>query len=202
MKGKKEKKKKIEKKKRGKKTHRLRRPPNPRTQHIHARREHIDPSAIIRKPRARVIDIRRAHGAHARLARRRIVLRIVIAIPRRHAKKHARLDRGRRSTIHGITLPRPQAHICDIPLRALPGGSPLGAVGRDKVDAGDDARQRARAGGVEDLDGEEARFLGDAVGDAPDGAGHVRAVAVPVRVGVAGVVGQPGGAAGEFLDIR
>ena len=62
-----------------------------------------------------------------------------------------------------------------------------GVVAGDPVDAGDDARERAAAGAVEHLDGDELDALGHAVGAAADRAGHVRAV--PVAVGVVAVDG-------------
>jgi hypothetical protein len=183
----------------GNTTHRRSRPPNPRAQHSNARRKNIHQSAIIRKIRPRIRHIGCPNRTNRLLGRRRIPLRIIITIPRSHTQKHPGPDRRRSSRIHCRRLGRAEAQIPHTALGALARGSAVGVVGRDIVDACDDARERSRTAGVEDLDGEEAGLLGDAIVGPADGARDVRAVAVAVRVGRVGEVGEEGGAAAELL---
>jgi len=180
----------------GKEAYSSSRVPNPRTQHIHTRSKDIHQRAIVGEPRADIKLIARTDSARRRLRRRRVVRRIVIAIPRRNSKEHPRLDHRRRGVVDGRGARPAQRHVGD----GAVGAAARGRVGRDKVHAGDDAGRGAGAVGVEDLDGVQLGLLGDAVVDAANGAGYVGAVAVAVGgLAVAGEVGEPGGAALELL---
>ena len=72
-------------------------------------------------------------------------------------------------------------------------------VAGDEVDASNDARSRARAAGVEDLDGVELGLLGNTIGSTTDGASDVGTVAVAVCVRVVNVVGGESSTATEIL---
>lgn len=158
-------------------THSLIHTTNPAAQHIHTGRKHIDTDPIVRKVRPRIRDVRRTDGAHARLTRRRIILGIIIAVPRGDRKEHPGAHRRSRSAVDRRRLAAAQAHVGDAAVGALARGRAVGRVRGDKVDACQHGRDGAGAVGVEHLDGEELGLLSDTVGHAADGAGYVRAVA-------------------------
>jgi hypothetical protein len=146
-----------------------------------------------------ILHIRCTDRAHRFLARRRVPVRIIIAIPRRDAQENPLLDRSSSSRIHSCRAPTAQAEVRDNSLRALSRSSTVNCVVSDEVDACDHAWKRARAAVVEDLDAEEESLFSDADVAAANGTGYVRAVAVPVGRGRVDEVGEEGRAAAKLL---
>ena len=169
---------------------------DPRRENVNAGSKDIDRGAVVGEPRAGIRHIGGTDGAGRGLAGGRVKGRVVVAVAGRNGEEDARLDERRRRRVDGCRLATAQGHVGD----GAVGAAARGRVGRDKVDAGNDARRGAGAARVEHLDGEELRLLGDAVVLAADGAGDVCALAVAIlEAVVAGKVGEEGGAALELL---
>ena len=154
---------------------------NHRRQHIDARGKDVDAGAVVRERRPTIATVGRADGDRRWRARRRGVAGVRVRVAGSHDVGHAGRYRALDCLVQRRRDAATEAHVGDG--RQLP-------VGGDPVDTGDDARGVAAAATVEDAHADQRDALGDAVGAAADGAGHMRAVAVAVvgRAAVDGIV--------------
>jgi hypothetical protein len=127
--------------------------------------------------------------------RRRVVGSVGVAVTGSNGEEDTSSDGVGGRAVDGGGVGGTERHVAEDTVGAALAGGVLG----DKVDTSDDAGEGARAGGVQDLDGEEPGVLGDTVGGAANGTSNVSAVAVAVGVGGVDDVASPRGTAAEVL---
>lgn len=148
--------------------------------------ENVESSTIVGEGGAAVSRVGRTDSADTGLRGGRGVGGITVVVASGDGDKDARGLQARGGLVDGGRVATAEGHAGDDALGAVA----RGAVGGDKVHAGNDAAERAGAAVLEHLDAKDGHLLGHAPGLGADGAGAVRAVAVAVA-----------GAADKGLDL-
>lgn len=169
---------------------------NPGGQDVAARGKDVDKVAVVGVRGAGISRGGSADSADGGLRSRGVVGSVGAVVAGSDTEEDVVADERGSSAVDSSRVATAQRHVGNDTLGAVA----VAGVGGDVVDAGDDARVRAGAAVIEDLDTVDGGLLGDTVGAAADGAGNVSAVAVAVSGLAADEASDLGSTATELLE--